>query len=285
LTQVVAFRVTVPFAEEERASGILWDCQTRGIEVREAIPAGCVELIAYFDSRAGLAERLAAALDSLPAARVEPTAVAEVDWVAHVREAFRPLSVGAFRIVPAWQVPAGPPGSQVLIVDPGRAFGTGGHETTRLCLEALQTLARRRPLGRVLDLGAGSAILAIAALRLGARHAVALDNDPEALVSAADHARLNAVSPSLLLADGGRALRPAVFNTIVANISAPLLLSRRDEILALARPGGALILSGFLAEDVPAMREAFASSGPAREAVDGEWAALVMGDLEGRPRA
>jgi ribosomal protein L11 methyltransferase len=284
LTQVVAFRVTVPFAEEDRASGILWDCETRGIEVREAIPPGSVELIAYFESAAGLAERLVAALDRLPVARVEPTVVPDVDWVAHVREAFRPLSVGAFRILPAWQVSTGPSDSQVLIVDPGRAFGTGGHETTRLCLEALQTLASRRPLGRVLDLGAGSAILAIAALRLGARHAVALDNDPEALVSAGHHARLNAVSPSLVLADGGRALRPASFDTIVANVSAPLLSSRRTELLALTRPGGALILSGFLAEDLPALREAFASAGPAREALDGEWAALVVGEAEsGRP--
>jgi ribosomal protein L11 methyltransferase len=253
--------------------------------VREALQTGSVELIAYFDSDARLAERLAAALDNLPAARVEPTPIPEVDWVAHVRESFRPLRVGAFRILPVWQAPSGPPASQMLVVDPGRAFGTGAHETTRLCLEALQTLAQHRPLGRVLDLGAGSAILAIAALRLGARHAIALDNDSEALVSAAHHARLNAVSPSLLLADGGRALRQASFDTIVANISAPLLSARRAEILALIRPGGALILSGFLGEDLPALREAFASGGSAREAVDGEWAALVIGEAEVGRRA
>jgi hypothetical protein len=88
--------VTVPAAEEDRASGALWDCGTRGIEVKEAPQAGAVELIAYFDSRAGLAQQLAATLGV--AARIEPTPVPEVDWVAHVRDSFQPLSVGAFRI-------------------------------------------------------------------------------------------------------------------------------------------------------------------------------------------
>jgi ribosomal protein L11 methyltransferase len=244
-----------------------------------------VELIAYFDGRADLGRQLTAALASVPEARIEPAPVPDVDWVAHVRAAFRPLRVGAFSVLPIWQTPAPVPGPRTLIVDPGRAFGTGTHETTRLCLDALQELASRAALGRVLDLGAGSGILAVAALRLGARQAVALDDDPEALVSAAHHGRLNDMRPSLVRADGGRGLCAAAFDTVVANISAPLLSSRRDEILALVKPGGTLILSGFLREDLPELRQAYAGRATVREASEGEWAALVIGPGEPGARA
>lgn len=273
---VVAFRVTVSSADEDRASGILWDCETRGIEIRPAAEPDAVDLFAYFESRPGLADRLAAALGALTALRIEPSEIPDVDWVAHVRDGFRPVTAGGFRILPVWRASPGPTDPCVLIVDPGRAFGTGGHETTRLCLASLQALAGRGRLGRVLDLGAGSGILAIAALRLGAEHATALDLDPDALASAAHHARLNAVRPSLLCGNGGRPFRPASFDAIVANLTAPLLCARQAEILALLRPGGTLILSGFLVEDVPRVREAYSPLGPARAATDGEWAALVV---------
>jgi ribosomal protein L11 methyltransferase len=282
VSAVVAFRVTVPAADEDRATGLLWDCETRGIEVRDAPRAGVVELIAYFDSRTGLPEQLAAALRSVPRARIEPAPVPEVDWVAHVRASFRPLRVGSFSILPVWHEPAPAPGPRTLIVDPGRAFGTGTHETTRLCLLALQALTERTGLGRVLDLGTGSGILAIAALRLGASHAIALDDDPEALASAAQHSRLNGVRPSLVRADGGRGLRPAAFDTIVANVSAPLLTARRDEIQALLKSGGALILSGFLQDDLSALRDAYMAGGTVRDSVDGEWAALTIGTTGAR---
>ena len=107
-------------------------------------------LLAYFPGPADVAE----ALRALPSARLEPIAVPDVDWVASFREGFRAFDVGGFRVVPAWE-PA-PAGARVLRVDPARAFGTGTHETTRLCLLALEGLAAERPLGRVLDLGAGT---------------------------------------------------------------------------------------------------------------------------------
>jgi ribosomal protein L11 methyltransferase len=237
--------VSVPASDEDRAAGVLWEHGTSGIEVRGAARPGFVELIAYFEDRPDLRERLDEALADAAGTRPEPMDVPEVDWVAHVRATFRPVSAGGFGILPAWQDPPPAPGPRTLIVDPGRAFGTGGHETTRLCLDALQTLAARAPLGRVLDLGAGSGILAIAALRLGAQRATAIDLDPEAVVSAAHHARLNGVGPDLLRGDGAGPFRPAAFDTIVANVSAPLLWSRSREIVGLLRPAGVLVLSGF----------------------------------------
>jgi ribosomal protein L11 methyltransferase len=268
--------VSVPASDEDRATGVLWEAGTSGIEVRVAVRPGFVELVAYFEDRPDLRERLDEALADAAGTRAEPVDVPEVDWVAHVRSAFRPVCAGGFWILPVWQDPPPAPGPRTLIVDPGRAFGTGGHETTRLCLDALQALAARAPLGRVLDLGAGSGILAIAALRLGAQRATAIDLDPEALASAAHHARLNGVGPDLLLGDGASPFRAAAFDTIVANVSAPLLWSRSRELVALLRPAGALVLSGFLREDVPRLCDAYSFAGPARAASEGEWAALVV---------
>jgi ribosomal protein L11 methyltransferase len=177
-------------------------------------------------------------------------------------------------------------------VDPGRAFGTGTHETTRLCLAALEDLASRRPLGRALDLGAGTGLLSVAAARLGASFVCASDIDREANEASRHHARLNGVRLAVVQADGGRGFRAGSFDLVLANLMALLLVDRAAEVRALLAPGGALVLSGLLVEDVAFVREAFAkclatgSSGGATAArgseslrVDGEWAALLYEDV------
>ena len=147
----------------------------------------------------------------------------EVDWVARFREGFRPFRVGRFEIVPCWET-AGP-AAERLIVDPGRAFGTGTHETTKLCLEALESLADRRPLGRTLDLGAGTALLAVAARRLGAGPVVASDIDPEATAASQHHAALNGERLHVVRADGACGFRTRAFDLVLANLMA--LAARR----------------------------------------------------------
>jgi ribosomal protein L11 methyltransferase len=159
-------------------------------------------------------------------------------------------------------------------VDPGRAFGTGTHETTRLCLLAIETLAAEGPLGRVADIGTGAGLLAVAAAKRGARAVVGVDNDPEAVRSARRHARLNGVELGLVLADGGRALRPDLFDLVLANLTAPLLLERRDEIASLLAPGGALVLSGILGTEAAEVASAYSRVGAPRPRPDGEWTAL-----------
>jgi ribosomal protein L11 methyltransferase len=206
---------------------------------------------------------------------VTPEAVPEVDWVARFRENFRSFRAGRFLVAPPWDLPAEPESPEVLLVDPGRAFGTGTHETTRLCLGALEELAARRPLGRALDLGSGTALLAVAAARLGARACWASDIDPEAVSASRHHARLNGVRLSVVRADGGRGFRPGSFDLVLANLMALLLVDRAAEISALLAPGGALVLSGLLLDDVPHVRDAFAACGAPLERQDGEWAALV----------
>jgi ribosomal protein L11 methyltransferase len=264
-----AFRVSVPVELEDEACAALWDAGTQGVEVRPSPVSGTVELLAYFAD----GTEAAAVATALPGRSIEPTDVPDVDWVARFREGFRAFAAGRFLIAPTWDAP--PLSPDLLLVDPGRAFGTGTHETTRLCLAALERLAARRPLGRTLDLGCGTGLLAIAAARLGASPVLASDIDPEATASSRLHARLNATPLGIVRADGARGLRQGTFDLVLANLMALLLVDRSPEIRGLLAPGGALVLSGLLVGDVPFVREAFTACGTPLELVQGEWAALV----------
>jgi len=267
---MLAFRVTVSERDEDLATALLWEAGTCGIEV-ESDPGGRVALLAYFPGEeSASADSLR---ERLPFATVDPAPVPEVDWVARFREAFRPFAVGGFTVVPSWETP--PAGSLPLLVDPGRAFGTGTHETTRLCLAALEAAATRGSLGRVLDVGAGTGILGVAALRLGASLAIATDVDPEAVASASVHARLNGVPLHVARADGGRPFRARSFDLVLANLTAPLLVARADELRALVAPGGRLVLSGLLQTDRLEVQAAFEPARGPEVLTEGEWAALV----------
>ena len=266
--------MTVPTAEEDVATALLWGQGTMGIEVR---PAGAhdVALLAYFSDAPGLEPALAQALDPLPRVRLQRAQVPDVDWVARFREGFRTFRAAGFAITPPWEREGSPVASRdVLVIDPGRAFGTGTHESTQLCLGLLRDLASRGPLGRVLDLGTGSGILAVAAARLGARGVTAVDLDPEAVAAARHHARLNAVELPLVRANLAAALMPESFDLVLANITAPLLVEHRQEILALGAP--AIVLSGFLATDAETVRAAYERAGRIEVRRDGEWAALLV---------
>ena len=266
--------MTVPADEEDAATAALWEEGTAGIEVRPA-EAGEVALLAYFADAPRVPLAVAAALAGLPGARCEPAEVPDVDWLARFREGFRSFRASGFRIVPAWEARGTTARSHdVLVVDPGRAFGTGSHETTRLVLAWLRERAARGPLGRVLDLGTGSGILALAAARLGAQPVVAVDVDPEAIASASRHARLNGVDVRIVQGDLARPLRPGAFDLVLANLSASLLRQRRDEITGLGAP--ALVLSGLLASDLAAVRAAYAGAGRIEVREDGEWVSLLV---------
>jgi ribosomal protein L11 methyltransferase len=267
-----AFRVRVPAEHEDWACAVLSELGTAGVEVRDA--GDEVLLLSYFRDPPGAGD-LEAAMSAVPGASVAPAEVPEVDWVARFREEFHAFSAGPFRVAPAWDVPEAD-SARLLVVDPGRAFGTGTHETTRLCLGALAALAEDRGLGRLLDVGTGTGILAIAGVRLGARLAVGIDLDPESADSAARHAALNGVHVRIVLGDGASPFGASCFDTVVANISAPLLKDRSVELLRALAPGGTLILSGLLGHDVPELRSAYAGQGSFTVREDGEWAALVL---------
>jgi ribosomal protein L11 methyltransferase len=262
----------VPADDEDVATALLWEAGTQGIEVQSS--AEGIVLLAYFSDPADV-ERT---LRSLPAARVEPVPVPDVDWVRNFREGFRSFDVGPFRVVPAWE-PI-PDSGLVLRVDPARAFGTGTHETTRLCLLALERLAGERALERVLDLGAGTGILAVAAMRLGARCVAATDLDPEATASIRHHARLNDVEVMIVQGDGGRPLKTGSFDVVLANLTAPLLIERAVEIMSLVAPGGRLVLSGLLGSDLPEVLTKYCVFPLLSHSTSGEWAAVLLGNTQ-----
>jgi ribosomal protein L11 methyltransferase len=269
-----AFEILVPAAREDAATAALAECGTAGIEVRPG-PRGRVLLLAYFPRARGLAARLRTAL-ATERAQVKAVPVPRVDWVAHFRAGFQPFTAGRFRVVPRWLAGAGARDPDTIVVEPGRAFGTGTHASTRLCLGALEALAAERALGAVADLGTGTGILAIAALRLGAGTADAVEIDPEAAASARLHARLNRVAPRIIEGDLAGPLRAGAYDTVLANLIAALHVERRDEIVGLGRRNARYVLAGLLDTDLPRIRRHYRGLGRLTVRRDGEWAAVVV---------
>lgn len=166
--------------------------------------------------------------------------VVDRDWIAASREDVEPIGIGPLWIGPVWMDP--PPGRIVVRLEPGLAFGTGRHPSTRLCLERL---VETPPTGlEVIDYGCGSGILAVTAAKLGARRVVALDVDPQALRAAAENAQANDVSDCIVIAAADEELPPA--GLIVANILAGTLVELAPMLAAATTPGGGLVLSGIL---------------------------------------
>ena len=180
--------------------------------------------------------------------------VPEQDWVRLTQSQFTPVEITpAFWIVPTWHEPP-EQARQVIRLDPGLAFGTGTHPTTRMCLRWIAANASTRPLGRVLDYGCGSGILAIGAAKFGASAIDAVDIDEAAVQSTlanaqANHVSLNAGMPDR--ADG-------VYQTVLANILATPLKVLAPLLCARVAPGGALVLAGILDRQADELTVAYA---------------------------
>lgn len=178
--------------------------------------------------------------------------VEDADWVRVTQSQFHPMQITPrLWVVPSWHVPPDP-GAINIMLDPGIAFGTGAHPTTRLCLRWLTTVV---PTGaRVLDYGCGSGILAIAAMKLGAAEACGVDIDPQALSAARGNAEQNDVSIRFVDAEDP-AVTPATI--VVANILANPLTVLAPLLGQLTQPGGRIALSGILAEQAEAVRDCY----------------------------
>jgi ribosomal protein L11 methyltransferase len=219
-----------------------------------------IRVTGLFDGTAdadALRATLDAALDGGGALRIEPLQdqVWERAWLEH----FRPMRFGRrLWVIPGGQTAELAAGDVAVELDPGLAFGTGTHATTALCLDWLDSLdlAGRR----VIDVGCGSGILAIAALKLGAAGAVAIDHDPQALLATRENAARNGVADRLAVL-GSDAPPPAPADVVVANILAGTLIELAPQIEAMVRPGGLLALSGILAEQVDDVAAAYMRPG------------------------
>ena len=213
----------------------------------------------------GVVGELAAAGAALDPERVRSQpAVPEEDWRDAWKRYFHVTRVGRRTvIVPSWETHAAAPGEVIVHLDPGMAFGTGTHASTRLVLEELEGLAEAGPApARVLDVGAGSGILSIAACQLWpAATAVALDVDPVAVRQCDENCVANGVGDRVLSAETPVGDLTEAFPLVLANIQAHVLLALRDVLLARCAPGATLVLSGLLSTQVDGVAGDFAAMG------------------------
>lgn len=207
--------------------------------------------------------------------------IAEEDWANAWKRFFFPHRVGKrIVIVPSWRRRARGPDDLVIRLDPGMAFGTGLHPTTRMCLAFLEALVK--PGDHVFDFGCGSAILSIAAARLGAERIEAVDVDSIAVEVAKENARRNKVARKIHVrkatVEPGVPVPGAPFDVVAANISTFILKNAVEGLFAATKPGGPVVLSGVLAtaaDDVVATYEA-AGWRHIETRVEGDWTAILV---------
>lgn len=262
------FEITAqtPPALEEEVSALMIDVAPGGITVEHPIDILGPEMgfrvrggepilvRAYLPSSelgAVLVNDLRIAMDAYPSVQLTAKPIYEQDWAVSWREFFGVVETGGrIVIIPTWIEHEVKPGQIPVRLDPGQAFGTGHHETTRLCLAAMDGLAK--PGVTMLDVGTGSGVLSIAAAKLGVERVVAIDIDPIAAEIARRNCDSNSVSEGIDISAG--VLTPehtGRYELVVSNISTPANTALAESFGTVVRPAGDLILSGILSVDAP----------------------------------
>jgi ribosomal protein L11 methyltransferase len=276
--------ITLPYralpAFEEELAPLGLACATFGdsektdwtLQLLLAAPPDDAALAAALDRAAGVAGIVT------PQLRVAP--VPQANWVEISNRLLAPQRVDRFYFYGAHDAAPIPAGSWPLRIEAGMAFGTGRAPSTQGCLLAIAAAARRRKLGRVLDIGTGSGILAMAAARAGARQAVALDVDPVAVAVARANAAANGLRSRIRVekARPGRLLAPGRFDLIVANILAPVVARLAPRAAPRLKAGGAVVLAGLIAGEEPGVLAAYRRYGLSlrRRTKLGNWPALTL---------
>jgi len=221
-----------------------------------------------------------------PIGALQTRRVTETDWLTPWRRHFPVIRAGRRIVIrPSWRRHRAAPGDVVLALDPGVAFGTGLHPTTRLCLQGVEDWdASGRVRGaRFLDLGCGSGILGLAAARLGTRYVLGLDLDPLAVEATLVNARRNRVARVVRARQGSVPSGEPPFDLVAANLVAQVLVPLAPALYAEIRPGtgttgtgGRLLASGIFADREPEVRRAFNAAGfhMVRRSTDGDWVLL-----------
>jgi len=224
----------------------------------------------------GQVAQLALLLPDWEPAAPEIRSVRQEDWSDGWKQHFTGFRVGRLLIKPSWEDAPGNAGDLVMEIDPGMAFGTGTHATTRLCLEALAEALENRPDADVLDVGTGSGILAIAAAKLGARRVVGNDIEADACRIAGENAELNDVSRQVEITGTPLEELGGQFGIVMANILAEENIRLAAALVERLLPGGMLILSGILAEKQELVCRAFAVFGLSAPVIrqHEEWVAI-----------
>jgi ribosomal protein L11 methyltransferase len=212
-----------------------------------------------------------------PVGELTTREIAEADWANAWKAHFSTFRAGRRVVIqPSWLTYTPEDGDVVVSLDPGAAFGTGLHPTTRRCLLLLEDVVR--PGDTVFDVGTGSGILALAARGLGAREVVAVDVDPIAISVAQENVLLNRAESIIAVGAGSADVPPSdrQFDVVVANIIARILTELAPALAARVRPGGALIAAGIIAERSDDVVKAFAREGLTVDRyVDGDWISLL----------
>jgi ribosomal protein L11 methyltransferase len=279
-------RVEIPFEFAGAADEHLLENGYESWSVFEDVLAKTASLVGVFGGEDEARESWSRLKEGLPGGTIGATEFRELrdsDWRDSYKAHFRAWKFGRLHWVPIWEKGAYvvPPGDEVLWLDPGLAFGTGNHETTRLCVERLVALVEEKgPRMRVIDAGCGSGILALSALKLGCMDVVGFDNDPEAVRVSEENAALNDLQGrvTFAVADLESGLRGTKADVLMANILADVLMRHARELTDAVAPGGVLVLSGILAAEQARVQEAFRSVAPdwsQESRVLGEWCDVV----------
>ncbi len=247
-----------------------------GFEVRRGEPVAVRAYLPSSELGAVLTQQLRDSMTAFPEVELVAKPIYQQDWEVAWREFFGTVEVGRITIVPSWIEHEVKPGDFTIRFDPGRAFGTGHHETTRLCLRALQDAVI--PGCSVLDVGTGSGILAVAAVKLGAASVDGFDVDPIAIDVARDNCVENGVEAEVNLTAGTLDTGSAEtrYDVVVANISSQANTALAPVFATAVKVGGRLILSGILASDASGVRAAAKVEGFRLEAMrhESDWSLL-----------
>lgn len=244
----------------ERTELILAELDGFDVNAVEELPDGGVRL---FFATSAARERAVTHLSTLRGLDLTRQEISDADWGARSQAAIGAVTVGALTIAPPWAVTPElrAKGDRLITIVPSMGFGTGHHQSTRLCLQHLQDIAVDGL--RVLDVGTGSGVLAIAAARLGAKHVIAIDLDTDAIANAKDNVGLNGVSDRVDLREVPLADTQLLgtFDVIVANLTGGHLMREAKHLRPLAEPHADLIASGFQTDESDAVIRAIEDAG------------------------
>jgi len=284
---LVELKAEIPAAAADATDDVLLERGVSGWSLLQDVIVQRAWIVGIFASEAEVKAEWAGLSPLLPVAPItDPTIrpLADEDWRDSYKAHFKSWTTGRMHWVPIWEREAYalPAGDVALWLDPGLAFGTGNHETTRLCCERLVAYAAERgPVGAVIDAGCGSGILALSAAKLGFTNVTGFDNDPEAVRISEENAALNELQGRVRFFAGdlvsGLAGRKAAL--VLANIQADVLKRFTTELTTAIEPGGWLVLSGILAKELDEVREAFVTAVPTwliSTRVMGEWSDIEL---------
>jgi ribosomal protein L11 methyltransferase len=266
----------------EAAEAIEYGLMEAGAEGTETNERGGAQVLVsgYFETAPEIEVLRSSLLDALRIYNLSPITLIDLttreipdrDWLAEWKKDWQPAEVGRFIVAPPWsEVKAG---RIVIRIEPGMAFGTGTHETTRLCLKAIEKYFRG---GSFLDVGTGTGILAMAAAKLFSEARInAVDVDPEAVAIARENARLNGLGDRITFQVGSVNQQTSSADLVCANLTAPVIVELLPLLLGVTC--GRLVLSGILVEQSDLVRSRLLELGIDRVETeqDGEWIALVV---------